>query len=115
MFNVETGINRASRYRNYGVSHQDIYVTGMAAALLVVEESMAGLGSAATTARERGEKYNLLHDRFSKLGAPLTIVLVCFAQGVGTYIYGEKLSTSMSTSDMVLIDVAPSTSANRPK
>jgi hypothetical protein len=47
--------------------------TGMAADLLVAEESMAGLGSAAATAtatataRERGEKYNLL----PKLGAPL--------------------------------------------
>jgi hypothetical protein len=46
--------------------------TEMAADLLVAEESMAGLGSAtAATARERGEKYNLLHERFSKLGAPL--------------------------------------------
>jgi hypothetical protein len=35
---------------------------------------MAGLGSAAAATaspRERGEKYNLLHERFSKLGAPL--------------------------------------------
>jgi hypothetical protein len=63
----------------------------------------------------RGEKYNLLHQRFPKLGTPLAVVLVCFAQGVATYIYGEKLSTSMSTSDIVLINVAPSTSANRPK
>ena len=53
---------------------------------------MAGLGSAAatatamTTVRERGEKYNLLHEGFPKLGAPLTVVLVCFAQGVGRYI-----------------------------
>ena len=42
-------------------------MAGTAADLLVAEESMAGLGSAATTAtatattRERGEKYNLLH------------------------------------------------------
>ena len=45
-----------------------------AADLLVAEESMAGLGSAAAmataTAREREEKYNLLHEGFSKLGAP---------------------------------------------
>jgi hypothetical protein len=51
--------------------------TGTAADLLVTEGSMAGLGSAAATvtamtrARERGEKYNLLHERFPKLGAPL--------------------------------------------
>jgi hypothetical protein len=34
---------------------------------------MAGLGSAAATAtaRERREKYNLLHERFPKLGATL--------------------------------------------
>jgi hypothetical protein len=63
----------------------------------------------------RGEKYNLLYQRFPKLEAPLAVVLVCFAQEVATYIYGGKLSTSMSTSDMVLIDVAPSTSANSPK
>jgi hypothetical protein len=47
--------------------------TEMAADLLVAEESMARLGSAAATAtaRERGEKYNLLYERFPKLGAPL--------------------------------------------
>ena len=43
------------------------------------------LGSAAATARE-GEKINLLHEGFPKLGAPHTVVLVCFAQGVGRYI-----------------------------
>ena len=32
------------------------------------------------------EKYNLLHEGFPKLGAPHTVVLVCFAQGVGRYI-----------------------------
>ena len=59
------------------------------AALLVAEERIAGLGSSAATAtatataRERGEKYNLLHEGFPKLGAPHTVVLVCFAQGVG--------------------------------
>jgi len=31
----------------------------------------------------RREKYNLLHEGFSKLEVPLTVVLVCFAQGVG--------------------------------
>jgi hypothetical protein len=34
----------------------------------------------------RGEKYNLLHQRFSKLGVPLAVVLVCFAQEIDTYI-----------------------------
>jgi hypothetical protein len=71
---------------------------GTAADLLVAEESMAGLGSAAATAtataRERGEKYNLLHERFLKLGAPLMVVLVCFAQGVGPYLLGENSSPS---------------------
>ena len=55
---------------------------GTAADLLVAEESMVGLGSAAT-AREGGEKSNLLYEGFPKLGAPLTVVLVCFAQWVG--------------------------------
>ena len=68
-----------------------------------------------TTLREGGEKSNLLHERFPKLGAPLMVVLVCFAQGVGTYISGEKLPTSTSTSNMVLIDVAPSPCTNGPK
>jgi hypothetical protein len=49
--------------------------TGTAMDLLVAEESMAGLGSATATTtattRKRGEKYNLLHGRFPKLGAPL--------------------------------------------
>ena len=47
---------------------------------------MVGLGSAAATAtaREGGEKSNLLHEGFPKLGALHTVVLVCFAQGVGT-------------------------------
>jgi len=34
----------------------------------------------------RREKYNLLHEGFPKLGALFTVVLVCFAQGVGRYI-----------------------------
>jgi hypothetical protein len=77
---------------------------------------MAVLGSAAatmtTTARERGEKYNLLHERFPKLEGPLTVVLVCFAHRVGLYLLGEKLSTFTSTNNMVLIKVAPSVSTN---
>ena len=36
------------------------------------------------TATTRGEKSNLLHEGFLKLGAPLMVVLVCFAQEVGT-------------------------------
>jgi hypothetical protein len=43
--------------------------TGMTTDLLVAEESIVGLGSAAA-ATERGEKYNLLHERFPKLEAP---------------------------------------------
>jgi hypothetical protein len=39
-----------------------------------------------TTARERVEKYNLLYERFLRLGTPLTVILVCFAYEVGTYI-----------------------------
>ena len=31
----------------------------------------------------RKEKYNLLHEGFPKLGAPHTVVLVCFVQRVG--------------------------------
>jgi len=75
----------------------------------------AAAATAAATARERGEKYNLLHEGFFKLGTPLTVVLVYFAQGVGIYLYGEKLHISTSTSNMVLIDVAPSTCTNGPK
>ena len=76
---------------------------------------MVGLGSAAATATTREEeKSNLLHEGFPKLGAPLMVVLVYFAQGVRTYLLGEKLHTSTSTSNMVLIDVAPSTSTNGP-
>jgi hypothetical protein len=70
--------------------------TGTAADLLVAKESLAGLGSAVATAtaRERGEKYNLLHERFLKLGAPLKVVLMCFAQEIGPYLLGENSSSS---------------------
>ena len=34
----------------------------------------------------RREKYNLLHEVFLRLGAPHTVVLVCFVQWVGRYI-----------------------------
>jgi hypothetical protein len=62
-----------------------------------------------------GEKSNLLHERFPKLMAILTVVFfVCFAQGL-VHIYREKNSpTSTSISNMVLIDVAPSVFTNRP-
>ena len=79
---------------------------------------MAGLGSAAamaTAAAREGEKSNLLHEGFPKLGAPLTVVLVCFVQGVVTNLWGKKLPTCTSTSNMVLIDIAPSTFTNEPK
>ena len=49
-----------------------------------VATSWRTAGTAA--AREGGEKSNLLHEGFSKLGAPLTVVLVCFAQEVGIYL-----------------------------
>jgi hypothetical protein len=64
--------------------------------------------------QQRRKIYTLLHERFLKLGAPPTVVLVCFAQGVGLYLLGEKLSTFTSTSNMVLIEVAPSVSTNGP-
>ena len=34
----------------------------------------AAAATAAATAREKEEKYNLLHEGFPKLGAPLTVV-----------------------------------------
>ena len=84
---------------------------GTAADLLVAEESVA----ATATAREGGEKSNLLHEGFLKLGASFMIALVCFAQRVGTYLLGGKFPTSTSTNNMVLIDVAPSIFTNGPK
>jgi len=44
------------------------------------------MATAAVTAGKEGEKSNLLHERFLKLGAHLTVVLVCFTKGVGTYL-----------------------------
>ena len=53
----------------------------------MVDGGSTASGSAAATATARGgEKSNLLHEGFPKLGAPHTVVLVCLAQGVGTYI-----------------------------
>jgi len=49
----------------------------------LVVPAAAATTTATATARERGEKYNLLHEGFPKLGAPYMVVLVCFAQGVG--------------------------------
>ena len=76
---------------------------------------MTATATATATARERGEKYNLLHEEFLKLGASLIVALVYFVQGIGTDLYEEKLSTSTSTSDMILINVAPSACTNGPK
>ena len=64
-------------------------------------------------AREGGEKSNVLHEEFLKLGAPLTIVLVCFAQEIGIYIERGELPISISISNMVLIDVTLSIFINR--
>ena len=35
--------------------------------------------AATVTAREGGEKSDLLHEGFHKLGTPITVVLVCIA------------------------------------
>jgi hypothetical protein len=35
---------------------------------------------------KKRENSILLHERFPKLGAPLTVVLVCFAHRIGTYL-----------------------------
>jgi hypothetical protein len=48
------------------------------------EKERRGLGLGAT--REGGEISNLLYERFPKLGAPPTVVLVCFAHWVDTYL-----------------------------
>jgi hypothetical protein len=67
---------------------------------------------------ETSEKENeniIYYLRDSRTRAPLTVVLRFFAEGVGTYIYGGKLFAFTSTSNMVLIDVAPSTSTDGPK
>ena len=60
-------------------------------------------------------KYIVCYLGIFKLGAPLMVVLVYFAQRVGTYLLRKKLPTSTSTSNIVLIDVAPSTFTNGPK
>jgi hypothetical protein len=41
---------------------------------------------------KKRENSILLHEGFLILGAPLMVVLVCFAYGVGAYIYREKNS-----------------------
>jgi hypothetical protein len=43
---------------------------------------------------DRKRENYLLHEGFPKLEAPLTVVLVCFAQGVGPYLLGENSSPS---------------------
>ena len=63
--------------------------------------------------RER-RKFSLLPRDSQTRGFPM-IVLMCFAYEVGTYLLEEKLPTSTSTSNIVLIDVAPSIFTNGPK
>ena len=53
--------------------------------MLINEQLRTGSAAATATVRE-GEKYNLLHEGFPKLEAPLTVVLVCFAEEVGIHI-----------------------------
>ena len=51
-----------------------------------------GDGDSDDNGEGRREKYNLLHEGFSKLRARHTVVLVYFAQEVGIYIYiGRKI------------------------
>ena len=71
---------------------------------------------ASTMAARRQKKKNiiLLYEGFTKLEASHMVVLVYLTQGVGTYIYGEKLFTSTSISNKVLVDVAISIFTNRP-
>ena len=65
----------------------DGFITSTAVQRTAVKQLVVPAAAAATTttatAREREEKYNLLHEGFPKLGAPFTVVLVYFAQGVG--------------------------------
>ena len=82
---------------------------------LVGGEQARRMADRRTAVRGGGEKSNLLHEEFPKLGATLTVILVCFAQGIGTNIQGGKLCSFTSVNNIVLIDAAPSTSTNRPK
>ena len=62
---------------------------------LMVDGGSTESGSAAATttatAREEAEKSNLQHEGFPNLGAPLTVVSLCFAQGL-VDIYRKKNS-----------------------
>ena len=46
--------------------------------MLTNEQLRTGSAASTATAREGGEKYNLLHEGFPKLGAPLMVVLMFF-------------------------------------
>jgi hypothetical protein len=68
---------------------------------------------------DKKRENSILHEGFSKLGASLTVVLVCFAYGFGVCIYIYiyiyiYIPYPTSTSDTVLIDVAPFTSTIGP-
>ena len=71
---------RAKRGRKGNV---DRFITSATVWLTAVTAAATATATATMTAREKGEKYNLLHEGFPKLGAPYMVVLVCFAQGVG--------------------------------
>ena len=64
-----------SKRRQRGAWHNGQLVGGT--------DSVAATTMATATARERGEKYNLLHEGFPKLGASHMVVLVCYTQRVG--------------------------------
>ena len=53
---------------------------------MLINEQLRTDSAAATAMVREGEIYNLLHEGFPKLETPLTVVLVYFAQGVGTHI-----------------------------
>ena len=55
------------------------------------EDGRVGQRSGDSDDERRRKKSNLLNERFPKLGAPLTVVLVCFAKGL-VDIYREKNS-----------------------
>jgi hypothetical protein len=60
----------------------------------------------------RRENTNLLPYDFL-IETPIVVFLVCLFSRIDTYILGGKPPTSISTSNMVLIDVAPSTFTHR--
>jgi hypothetical protein len=58
------------------------------------QQRLAEESSELADGNKKIENSILLHEGFPKLGAPLTVVLVCFAQGVGPYLLGENSSPS---------------------